>query len=218
MCCIFCVSFRGAAYFGTTAQILLGLAIVIKYGTYLPDVQWRDFQSIGSGPVAILFTYGILIFAFGCFIFRGIERESLRLLKVAVGGLTILQCLVLVTHLVLLSLTFDNLQEDDRITQVSALALNLVVTFVLLTTHFLYMIRIARRDWAVLRERGSCSGSGSSVPLSSSATLTLKGCGISGGGGGGGRSSVGSSTSSTTMGFRTPPQRYVDGQWENLHV
>lgn len=208
-------------------------------------LQNFQFQSLSSGPIAVIFIYGILILGFGCCIFRGIERvsshfrkkipihsrnsllfqEHLRTLKVSVGGCTLLQCLVLVTHLVLISLTFDTLTEEDRMSQVAVLAVNLVLTFLTLTTHFLYMIRLARAQWMVLRGGESLShGSGSSLPLSATAaSLTLKAGSGCGSGGEGGRSSVGSCSTATPTrnlamtGFNTP-QRYVDGQWENLHV
>jgi len=158
-----------------------------------------------------------------------------------------MQIFVLLTHLVLIARSFDDLTEPERMDQVSVLAGNLVITFLLLTTLFLYMIRLAKRDLVLMRS----SSSESSLPLSSTGgllTTTKTGvigeshthphphlhhslhhpnhhhlhAGVVGGGGtsssnsnnSNGRYSVGSSTlTSSSLG-----QRYIDGQWEDLHV
>jgi len=118
---------------------------------------------------------------------------------VSVGGFTIMQFLVLVSHLTLLALTFEELKEEERLVQVTVLALNLVITFVHLTTLFLYMIGLAKRELRALR-----SSSASTIGLSSPGSKSE---------GHGGRYSVGSSLTLSSMG-----QRYVDGRWEDLHA
>ncbi|ODM96694.1 hypothetical protein Ocin01_09995 [Orchesella cincta] len=218
MCCIICLSVRGAAYFGTSAQILLGLALTIRELALLwsmPPWDRIEADSYVLYLAIILMMYGMLILCFGCWIFRAMEKRSLRLLKVSVGGFTILQCLIVLTHVSLLVIAYDVLKEDEKVSQLIMLILNFVLSSLHLSILFLYIIRYPRM--AILTTMGASDTSESNLTVSVNSGGGLK----KGGGVGYHRQSLsshGSSVRSTaTIRECAPGQRYVDGEWENLH-
>lgn len=131
------------------------------------------------------------------------------------GGFTILQCLIILTHVSLLVIAYDVLKEEEKISQLSMLILNFVLSAIHLSVLFSFIIRYPRM--AILTTMGASDSSESNLTVSVNSGGHLK----KGGGVGYHRQSLSSHGSSVrsngTIRECAPGQRYVDGEWENLH-
>ncbi|OXA55696.1 uncharacterized protein LOC110849247 isoform X2 [Folsomia candida] len=110
-----CLSVRGAAYYGASLHITIALLFL---GGFFVDVV--GISEVWHNPYAtyfsliLAFIYICLFLGFGLLIFRGVELESVRLLKGSVAGFLVVQISAFLVYLALLNLTHSRKGEESE--------------------------------------------------------------------------------------------------------